>query len=75
MAGPPPTNGGEIIAWVKTLTLVVSLATEALFSAVMSLVPAVVALYSSLADAHPIKAVVACGIMDRRRWRSRHYAA
>jgi len=63
LAGPPPTSGAEIIAWVRSHTWVLSLANEALFFAVMSLVPAVVALYSSLAGAHRAKAVVGCGII------------
>jgi hypothetical protein len=63
LAGPPPANGGEILAWVGSHALALSLANEALFFALMSLIPAVVALYSSLAAAHRAQAVVGCGII------------
>jgi hypothetical protein len=63
MAGPPPSSGVEIIAWVESGRLVLSLATEILFFAAMSLVPAAIALYLSLADIDSTKAATGCGII------------
>jgi hypothetical protein len=61
-AGPPPSNGVEILAWVKSEQLALSLASEILFFAAMALVPAVTALYHSLATTEWAKAATGCGI-------------
>jgi hypothetical protein len=63
MVGPPPSTGAEILAWTASHELVLALTNEALFFAFMSLVPAVVALYTSLADEHRNKAIIGCGII------------
>src|SRR6266487_406512 len=63
MAGPPPSAGGEILAWVAANRFVVSLDSEILFFAAMCLVPAVIALYHSLADVDKLKAAIGCGIL------------
>jgi hypothetical protein len=61
-AGPPPSNGVEILAWVKSEQLALSLVSEILFFAAMALVPAVMALYHSLATTERAKAATGCGI-------------
>ncbi|MGH7410211.1 MAG: hypothetical protein ACREJ6_03995 [Candidatus Methylomirabilis sp.] len=53
MAGPPPSTGAEIIVWVEANRLVLSFVSEVLFFASMSLVPAVIALYLTLASIVP----------------------
>lgn len=62
-AGPPPSSGVEILAWVASEKLALSLVSEILFFAAASLVPAVVALYQSLAGTDRAKALLGCGIM------------
>jgi len=63
-AGSPPPTGTEILLWVTTNRLTLSVINEVLFFACIALVPAVAALYRSLADS-PAKALVAtgCGIL------------
>ena len=63
MAGPPPSTGAEIIVWVEANRLVLSLVSEVLFFASMSLVPAVIALYLALASVERILAATGCGIV------------
>jgi len=63
MAGPPPSSGGEILAWVESEKLLLSLVSEVLFFAAMALVPAVIALYHSLAGTDRVKAATGCGII------------
>src|SRR5712691_10936345 len=63
MAGPPPSTGSEIIAWVAANRLVLSLVSEVLFFASMSLVPAVIALYLALASVERTLAATGCGII------------
>ncbi|HWR26431.1 MAG TPA: hypothetical protein VN316_00995 [candidate division Zixibacteria bacterium] len=63
MAGPPPSNGAEILTWMATGKLPLEIANEVLFFAVMFLVPAVIALYYSLASIDRTKAAVGCGII------------
>ena len=63
MAGPPPDTGAEILIWVEANRLLLSLVSEVLFFAVTSLVPALVALYLSLARESNILAVTGCGIL------------
>ncbi len=62
-AGEPPSNGVEILAWIASHRLVISLDSEILFFATVFLVPAVIALYRSLADIDRVKAATGCGIM------------
>lgn len=63
MAGPPPSTGVQILAWVQSERLVLSFVSEVLFFAALTLVPAVFALYRSLAGTSPVKAVTGCGII------------
>ena len=63
MAGRPPSSGQEILAWVGAGKLFLSLGNEVLFFAGLALVPAVIALYLSLADVDRAKAATGCGIM------------
>jgi hypothetical protein len=64
VAGPPPPTGAEVLLWIRDNRLPLSLMSEVLFFACISLVPAVPALYASLAD-RPEKAlcVTGCGIL------------
>lgn len=63
IAGPPPSTGAEILAWVEANRLVLSLVSEVLFFATTSLVPALIALYLSLAEESQILAATGCGIL------------
>ncbi len=63
MAGPPASSGVEILAWVESRKLALSFVSEVLFFAAMALVPAVIALYHSLASTDRAKAVMGCGII------------
>ena len=62
-AGEPPSNGAEILAWIASHSLAISLISETLFFATVLLVPAVIALYHSLAAVDPVKAAIGCGII------------
>ena len=63
VTGPPPANGAEILAWVASGKLPLSLVSEVLFFAAVFLIPAVFALYQSLASIDRAKAVIGCGII------------
>lgn len=63
VAGPPPSNGVEILAWVASGKLALSFISEILFFAAMTLVPAVIALYHSLEGTDRAKAATGTGIM------------
>ena len=63
IAGPPPSGGAEILAWVESEKVALSLVSEVLFFAAMALVPAVIALYDSLADSDRAKAATGCGVI------------
>jgi hypothetical protein len=63
MAGPPPSNGAEILAWTVSGELVLAITNEVLFFAALSLVPAVIALYHSLAGIDRAKAATGCGMI------------
>jgi hypothetical protein len=63
MAGWPPSSGVEILAWTASGQFVLAMANEALFFAAMALVPAVIALYHSLADSDRVKAATGCGVI------------
>ena len=62
-AGPPPSTGAEIIMWVQANRLALSLVSEVLFFASMSLVPAVIALYLVLARVEQTLAAIGCGLV------------
>lgn len=61
--GPPPSSGAEILAWAASQKLLLSITSEVFFFAVMSLVPAVIALHASLAGTHRASAALGCGIV------------
>lgn len=61
--GPPPSTGAEILAWATAGKFPLAMANEALFIAAIFLVPAVIALYRSLASTDATKAAVGCGII------------
>ena len=63
MAGPPPSSGAEILAWVQSGKLALSFVNEVLFFSTMALVPAVIALYYSLAGTDRVKAATGSGII------------
>lgn len=63
VAGPPPSSGTEILAWRASGELPLALVSEVLFFAAMFLVPAVIALYYSLASTDRVKAMLGCGII------------
>ena len=63
MAGPPPSTGAAILAWVESRRLVLSFVSEILFFASVALVPAVIALYQSLATTDRAKAATGSGII------------
>ncbi|HEV2752135.1 MAG TPA: hypothetical protein VGV12_16550 [Gemmatimonadales bacterium] len=63
MAGAPPSTGVEVLAWIASNSLIHDFQSEILFFAAGCLVPAVVALYQSLANVDRTKAVIGCGIM------------
>ena len=63
MTGPPYSNGVEILAWRAEGELPLAFTNETLFFATMFLIPAVIALYYSLANIDRTKAAVGCGIL------------
>lgn len=63
MAGPPPSSGAEILVWAASGKLPLSIMNEVLFFAGLFLVPAVIALYDSLASTDRTKAALGCGII------------
>ena len=62
-AGRPPSTGAEILAWVATNRLALSLVSEVLFFASVLLVPGVIALYVTLAPAKKTLAATGCAII------------
>ena len=62
-AGPPPSNGAEILLWRDSQELVLDFVSECLFFATVLLVPGTVALYQSLVDVDKTKAATGCGII------------
>src|SRR6476620_8605818 len=62
-AGPPPSNGAEILLWRDTQALVLDFVSEFLFFATVLLVPGTVALYQSLVDVDRTRAGMGCGII------------
>jgi hypothetical protein len=63
IAGTPPSTGPETLAWIGSTRLIQDFQSEILFFATGFLVPAVVALYQSLADVDRAKAVLGCGLI------------
>ena len=61
-AGPPPSNGAEILMWRDSQALVLDFASELLFVATVLLVPGTVAVYQSLVDVDRTKAATGCGM-------------
>lgn len=62
-AGPPPSNGAEILLWRDSQAVVLDFVSEFLFFATVLLVPGTVALYQSLVDVDRTKAGMGCGII------------
>jgi hypothetical protein len=62
-AGEPPSNGVEILLWVASHRLTISLISEILFVATVFLVPAGIALHQSLVGVDRVKAAAGAGIM------------
>ena len=62
-AGPPPSNGAEILLWRDSHALVLDFVSEFLFFATVLLVPGTVAVYQSLVDVDRTKAATGCGII------------
>jgi hypothetical protein len=62
-AGPPPSNGTDILLWRDSQALVLDFVSECLFFAIVLLVPGAVALYQSLVDVDRTKAAMGCGII------------
>ena len=62
-AGPPPSNGAEILLWRDSQALVLDFVSEFLFFATVLMVPGTVALYQSLVDVDRTKAATGCGII------------
>jgi hypothetical protein len=62
-AGPPPSNGAEILLWRDSQALVLEFVSEFLFFATVLLVPGTIALYQSLVDVDSTKAATGCGIV------------
>jgi hypothetical protein len=62
-AGPPPSNGAEILLWRDSQELVLDFVSEFLFFATVLLVPGTVALYQSLVEVDRTKAATGCGII------------
>src|SRR6185436_14696247 len=62
-AGPPPSNGAEILLWRDSQALVLDFVSEFLFFATVLLVPGTVAMYQSLVDVDRTRAATGCGII------------
>ena len=62
-AGPPPSNGAEILLWRDSQALVLDFVSEFLFFATVLLVPGTIALYQHLVHVDSTKAAVGCGII------------
>ena len=62
-AGPPPSNGVEILLWRDSQVLVLDFVSEFLFFATALLVPGTFALYQALVGVDGTKAATGCGII------------
>lgn len=63
LAGAPPSSGAEILAWRAAQELPLAITNEVLFVAAGFLIPAVIALYRSLARVDGIAAAAGCGLI------------
>lgn len=63
VAGTPPSNGLDILAWSASHRTLTAFCNESLFFAVLLLVPALIALYRSFPPARKTMAGTACGII------------
>jgi len=63
IAGTPPSNGLDILAWSESHKTILSFGNELLFFAALLLVPALIALHRSLAAGRPNMAGAGCGII------------
>lgn len=63
LAGAPPSSGVEILAWTAAHAHLHEAENELLFFAAVALVPAVIALYRSLAHVDIVKAALGCGVI------------
>ena len=63
MAGPPPGNGADLLAWTASRGFLLAATIETLFLAVTFLIPGILALYESLAGTSRTSAAIGCGIM------------
>jgi hypothetical protein len=62
-AGPPPSSGTDIVAWIATHERLLAFPSELLFFEAAFLVPGGIALCHSLAATDKAKAVTGCGIL------------
>ena len=62
-AGPPPSNGAEILVWRDSQALTLDFVSEFLFFATVLLIPGTIAVYQSLLDVDRTKAATGCGII------------
>lgn len=62
LMGPPPPTGRETLEWITMNGALLRWTCEILFFAIAFLVPAIVALYQSLARTHRASAVAGCGM-------------
>jgi len=62
-AGPPPSNGAEILLWRDSQALVLDFVSEFFFFATVLLIPGTIALYRSFVDGDRTKAAAGCGII------------
>ena len=62
-AGPPPSSGTEILAWMASGRVALAWVSEVLFIGGMLLIPGVIALHASLASAGGHKAAVGTGVI------------
>ena len=62
-AGPPPSNGADILLWRDSQALVLDFVSELLFIATVLLIPGTIALFEDLVRVDGTKATSGCGII------------
>jgi len=62
-AGPPPSDGVAILAWVASGKFALEMSVEVLFFAGMVLIPGTIALHDSLVRTNRVLAATGCGIL------------
>ena len=62
-AGPPPSSGIDIVAWIGTHERLLAFPSELLFFEAALLVPGAIGLYHSLAETDKAKAAGGCGFL------------